>query len=64
MENPLGWSDDTKAVQAAIDEWHAQLACGIFGYSLPMLIEQKVIVPLRKQIEELEKQLKNNDKIG
>jgi len=54
MENPDTWTDDTKAIQAAIDEYQKQIAQGVIGGSLAMLIEDAVVVPLRRRIADLE----------
>lgn len=54
MENPAYWSEDTKAIQEAIDEYNRQVAAGIFGASLAMIIENRVVVPLREKIKEIE----------
>lgn len=57
MENP-DWTEDTKTIQKAIDEYNSQLARGIVGYSMPKIIETRVIKPLRNKIEELEEKIR------
>jgi hypothetical protein len=54
MENPATWSDDAKAIDRAIREYEEQVAQGIIGHSLVRVIEDAVLVPLRKSRFEAE----------
>ena len=59
MENPATWNDDVKLVHKTICDYNGGLTGGVIGYSLPKLIEIECIVPLRKQIKKLERQVRN-----
>ena len=42
MENPLSWNPVEKAIYEAITEHEADMAKGIYGYSLPAFIYHKL----------------------
>jgi hypothetical protein len=57
MENPATWSEDAQAIAAAMAEHSKLMAAGVIGGSVIVMIEDRVVAPLRKRINDLERYL-------